>query len=100
MKEETPLRKILKRRKMTLRELYFSIYTEIKLTRLSDIKAGRITPTNQEIQILDRYLKLTEDEIEELEGKLNATYSLYGASDYEFIKLEAKIQILQKLLGE
>lgn len=67
MKEETPLKKILKRRKKTLRELYFIINAEITITRLSDIRLGRITPTNQEIQILDKYLKLTEDEIEELE---------------------------------
>lgn len=67
MTKETPLQKILKRRKMTLRELYFVINTEIYLTRLSDIRIGRITPTEQEIQILDKYLKLTEEEIEELE---------------------------------
>lgn len=67
MTEETPLQEILKRRKMTLRELYFTINTEIYLTRLSDIRIGRITPTEQEIQILEKYLKLTEEEIEELE---------------------------------
>lgn len=67
MTEETPLKKILKKRKMTLRELYFTINAEITITRLSDIRVSRITPTNQEIQILDKYLKLSEDEIEELE---------------------------------
>lgn len=67
MTDETPLKKILKKRKMTLRELYFTINAEITITRLSDIRVGRITPTNQEIQILDKYLKLSEDEIEELE---------------------------------
>lgn len=67
MTEETPLQKILKKRKMTLRELYFTINAEIKITRLSDIRIGRITPTNQEIHILDQYLKLTENEIEQLE---------------------------------
>lgn len=39
-------------------------------------------------------------EIKKLKDKLNIIYNLYGASDYEFIKLEAKIQILQELLGE
>lgn len=68
MTEETPLQEILKRRKMTLRELYFTINAEIYLTRLSDIRIGRITPTEQEIQILKKYLKLTEEEIEELEN--------------------------------
>lgn len=67
MTKETPLQKILKRRKMTLIELYFTINAEIKIIRLSDIRVGRISPTNKEIQILDKYLKLTEDEIEELE---------------------------------
>lgn len=61
MTEETPLQKILKKRKMTLNELYFTINAEIKITRLSDIRIGRITPTNQEIHILDQYLKLTEN---------------------------------------
>ena len=64
---EKTLQEILKRRKMTLRGLYFKINKEIRLTRLSDIKIGRITPTNQEIQIIDKYLKLTEQEIEDLE---------------------------------
>lgn len=66
MTKETPLQKILKRRKITLRELYFTINAEIKLTRLSDIRVGRISPIEKEIQILDKYLKLTEDEFEEL----------------------------------
>lgn len=70
MTEETPLKKILKRRKMTLRELYFTINAEITIARLSDIRIGRITPTNQEIHILDQYLKLTENEIEELEDMI------------------------------
>lgn len=63
-----PLNKIMKKRNLTLRELYFTINTEIKLTRLSDIRIGRITPTNEEIQILDKYLDLTEQEIEDLEN--------------------------------
>ena len=67
MTKETPLQKILKKRKLTLRGLYLTINGEIYITRLSDIRIGRIIPTNQEIQILDKYLKLTEDEIEELE---------------------------------
>lgn len=77
MTEETPLQKILKKRKMTLRELYFTINAEIKITRLSDIRIGRITPTNQEIHILDQYLKLTENEIEQLEDmRINKLLSL------------------------
>lgn len=65
--DNKPLNKIMKKRNLTLRGLYFTINAEIKLTRLSDIRIGRITPTNEEIQILDKYLKLTEDEIERLE---------------------------------
>lgn len=62
-----PLQEIMKKRNLTLRGLYFTINAEIKITRLSDIKIGRITPTNEEIQILDKYLKLTDKEIEDLE---------------------------------
>lgn len=65
--DNKPLNKIMKKRNLTLRELYFTINTEIHLTRLSGIRIGRITPTNEEIQILDKYLDLTEQEIEDLE---------------------------------
>lgn len=65
--DNKPLNKIMKKRNLTLRGLYFTINAEIKLTRLSDIRIGRITPTNKEIQILDKYLDLTEQEIEDLE---------------------------------
>ena len=65
--DNKPLNKIMKKRNLTLGGLYFTINTEIHLTRLSDIRIGRITPTEQEIQILDKYLKLTEEEIEKLE---------------------------------
>ena len=65
--DKKPLNKIMKKRNLTLRGLYFTINAEIKLTRLSDIRIVRITPTNEEIQILDKYLDLTEQEIEDLE---------------------------------
>lgn len=68
MTKEIPLQKILKKRKLTLRGLYLTINGEINITRLSDIRIGRITPTNKEIQKLDKYLNLTEDEIEGLEN--------------------------------
>ena len=66
-KKKTKLKKKIKEKKITLRELYITKNAEIKITRLSDIRIGRITPTNQEIHILDQYLKLTENEIEQLE---------------------------------
>lgn len=66
MTKETPLRKIMKKRNLTLRKLYFLIKTEISLSRLSDIRVGRIVPEYKEIEILNKYLKLSENEFEEL----------------------------------
>ena len=62
-----PLNEIIKRRKLTLMDLYKKINGEIKLTRLSDIRVARVTPTKEEIKILSDYLELTEEEIEDLE---------------------------------
>ena len=64
---EKPLNKIIKNRKLTLMDLYKKINGEIKLTRLSDIRVARVTPTKEEIKILSDYLELTEEEIEDLE---------------------------------
>lgn len=62
-----PLQEILKKRKLTLRDLYFKINEEISLTRLSNIRLARATPTKKEIEILSKYLELTDEEIEDLE---------------------------------
>lgn len=62
-----PLQEILKKRKLTLRDVYFKINEEIKLPRLSDIRLARVTPTKKEIEILSKYLNLTDEEIEDLE---------------------------------
>lgn len=62
-----PLQEIIKKRKLTLRDLYFKINEEIKLSRLSDIRLARDVPTKKEIEILSRYLDLSEQEIEDLE---------------------------------
>lgn len=62
-----PLNKIIKKRNLTLRDLYFKINEEIKLVRLSDIRLAREMPTRKEIDILSKYLKLTDEEIEDLE---------------------------------
>ena len=62
-----PLQEILKKRKLTLRDLYFKINEEISLTRLSNIRVARVTPTKEEIDILTKYLELTDEEIEDLE---------------------------------
>lgn len=67
MTEETPLKKILKKRKLTLRDLYLKINEEIRLTRLSDIRVARVVPDKAEIEILSKYLELTDKEIEDLE---------------------------------
>lgn len=62
-----PLNKIIKKRNLTLRELYFKVNGEIRLTRLSDIRSARDVPTKKEIEILNKYLELTDEEIENLE---------------------------------
>lgn len=59
---ETPLKIIRDKRKMILRDLFFKINKEISLVRLSDINIGRVVPTTMEINILDKYLNLTEEE--------------------------------------
>lgn len=61
------LQKIMKRRNLTLRDLYFKINEEIRLVRLSDIRLARKIPNKKEIEILSKYLDLTEKEIEDLE---------------------------------
>lgn len=62
-----PLQEIMKKRNLTLRDLYFKINKEIELTRLSDIRVARKTPTEEEIKILTLYLDLSDKEVEDLE---------------------------------
>ncbi len=62
-----PLNEIIRKRKLTLMDLYKKINGEIKLTRLSDIRVARVLPTKEEIKILSDYLDLTEEEIQNLE---------------------------------
>lgn len=63
-----PLQEIMKKRKLTLRDLYFKINEKIRLSKLSDIRIGRKTPNKEEIEILSKELDLTEQEIEDLEN--------------------------------
>ena len=79
---------IMKKRNLTLRDLYFKINEEIRLARLSDIRIARVVPTKEEIKTLSDYLELTKEEIEDLEdmeidkilqgnvGKINNLMSL------------------------
>ena len=62
-----PLQEIMKKRNLTLMNLYKKINGEIRIARLSDIRVARVTPTKEEIKILDLYLDLTDKEIEDLE---------------------------------
>lgn len=64
------LRKIRMIRDLTLRDLYFKINKEIKLTRLSDIQVNRSCITDKEIDILNKYLNLTDNEILELQNMI------------------------------
>lgn len=67
MTDTKPLNKIIKRRNLTLGDLYFKINKEIRLARLSDIRVARAIPIEKEIEILSKYLELTDEEIEDLE---------------------------------
>ena len=62
-----PLQEIMKKRNLTLRDLYFKINKEISLTRLSDIRVARAAATKEEIKILALYLDLSDKEVEDLE---------------------------------
>ena len=67
MKITKPLQESMKKRNLTLIDLYKKINGEIRIARLSDIRAARVTPTKEEIKILTLYLDLSEQEIEDLE---------------------------------
>ena len=62
-----PLNEIMKKRNLTLMDLYKKINGEIRIVRLSDIRIARVVPTKQEIEILNKYLNLSDEEIEDLE---------------------------------
>lgn len=62
-----PLTEIRIKRNLTLRELYFKINKEIPLCRLSDINVAREAIKKEEINILDKYLDLSDKEIDDLE---------------------------------
>lgn len=63
----SPLKRIREKRKLTLRDLYFMLHEEIKLSRLSDINVCRKMIEKEEINILKKYLNLSEEEIKDLE---------------------------------
>ena len=67
MSKKTPLEQIRNKRELTLRDLFIEINREIKLSRLSDINIGRNKITKNEIEILNKYLNLSKEEIEQLE---------------------------------
>ena len=67
MNKNKPLAEIRRKRSLSLRDLYFKINKEISLCRLSDINVARETISQKEINILDKYLKLSEKEIKDLE---------------------------------
>lgn len=83
-----PLNEIMKKRNLTLMDLYKKINGEIRIVRLSDIRIARVVPTKEEIKTLSDYLELTEEEIKDLEymeidkilqenvGKINNLMSL------------------------
>lgn len=68
-----PLQEIMKKRNLTLRDLYFKINKEISLTRLSDIRVARAAATKEEIKILALYLDLSDEEKAELYDVIEKT---------------------------
>lgn len=62
-----PLQEIMRKRNLTLIDLYKKINGEIRIARLSDIRVARVMPNEEEIKILALYLNLTDKEIEDLE---------------------------------
>lgn len=62
-----PLNEIIKKRKLTLMDLYKKINGEIRIVRLSDIRVARAAATKEEIKILALYLDLSDKEVEDLE---------------------------------
>ena len=65
---DSPLKRIREKRKLTLRDLYFMLHEEMKLSRLSDINVCRKMIEKEEIEIFKKYLNLSEEEIENLEN--------------------------------
>ena len=65
---DSPLKRIREKRKLTLRDLYFMLHEEIKLSRLSDINVCRKMIEKEEIEIFKKYLNLSEEEIKSLEN--------------------------------
>lgn len=62
-----PLSEIMRKRNLTLIDLYKKINGEIRIARLSDIRVARAAATKEEIKILELYLDLSNKEVEDLE---------------------------------
>lgn len=60
------LKQIMKPRNLTFYDLWVIVHKEIPLTRLSSINLGKVQITKEDVDILEKYVDLTETEIEYL----------------------------------
>lgn len=75
------LKEIMKTRNLTFYDLWMIIHKEIPLATLSKINIGEIQITKEHVHILEKYLDLTEAEIEYLR-KLSKQNIVFESADY------------------
>lgn len=75
------LKEIMKIRNLTFFDLWMIIHKEIPLATLSKINIGEVQITKEQVQILEKYLDLTETEIEYLR-KLCKQNIVFESADY------------------
>ena len=78
---KTYLKQIMRPRNLTFYDLWIIVHKEISLTRLSSINLGKVQITKNDVDILEKYLDLTETEITYLR-KLVKENMVFESKDY------------------